>query len=139
MINISRKEFSESFLRHYNFYKLTSGYEKPRRLILFYSVECGLKSLLLQNIGKNSYYDLLHYEGMDGLNKSGHDLKFMLKKLGVQVKFPLRDINLNNGSKEEVKKFNELWRYGLSNTNVHDEKNAEEVLLNIANWINEQI
>ena len=48
-INITRREFQDSYRRHYKMYKETTGNEKSRRLLLFYSVECGLKSLLMKD------------------------------------------------------------------------------------------
>ena len=62
-INITRSEFQRSFRNHYTMYQ-KSGTNMPyhsRLLILFYSVECGLKSLILKNIGKNTYEDLKDY------------------------------------------------------------------------------
>ena len=35
------------------------GSEKSRRLLLFYSVECGLKSLLMKDLGKNTYEEFV--------------------------------------------------------------------------------
>ena len=49
-INITRREFQDSYRRHYKMYKESAGNDKSRRLILFYSVECGLKSLLMKDM-----------------------------------------------------------------------------------------
>ena len=53
-INITRSEFQRSFKNHYTLYKET-GTDIPyhsRLLMLFYSVECGLKGFILKKIGK---------------------------------------------------------------------------------------
>ena len=76
-INITRSEFQRSFRNHYTMYQ-KSGTNMPyhsRLLILFYSVECGLKSLILKNIGKNTYEDLKFYYERNGKKAPGHDLK----------------------------------------------------------------
>lgn len=67
-INITRSEFQRSFKNHYGMYKNT-GTDMPyhsRLLMLFYSVECGLKSLILKKIGKNTYEDLKFYYEING-------------------------------------------------------------------------
>lgn len=51
-INVTRREFQDSYHRHYKMYKETTGNEKSRRLLLFYSVECGLKSLYKSDVEK---------------------------------------------------------------------------------------
>lgn len=91
-INITRMEFQRSFKNHYNMYK-KAGVDMPYRsrlLMLFYSVECGLKSLILKNIGKNTYEDLKSYYEINGKKAPGHDLKAMTKEVGIETRFPLK-------------------------------------------------
>ena len=57
-INVTRKEFSESFREHYLLYRYivnSSISPKSRRLLLFYSVECGLKALIMKTYAINTY------------------------------------------------------------------------------------
>lgn len=65
-----------------------------RLLMLFYSVECGLKSLILKKIGKNTYEDLKFYYEINGKKVPGHDLKAMTKEVGIETRFPLKKIQL---------------------------------------------
>lgn len=64
-LNVTRREFQNSFRSHYSYYKQSgsycSGNEKTRRLILFYAVECGLKCLIMKNTHSNSYEELVRY------------------------------------------------------------------------------
>lgn len=95
-INITRSEFQRSFKNHYGMYKKT-GTDMPYRsrlLMLFYSVECGLKSLILKNIGKNTYEELKSYYTINGKKAPGHDLKAMTKEVGIETKFPLKGFSL---------------------------------------------
>ncbi len=38
-INVKRREFQDSYRRHYKMYRETTGNDKSRRLLLFYSRE----------------------------------------------------------------------------------------------------
>ena len=84
MIPVTRREFRDGFKTHYNCYKGIQGYDKSRRLLLFYSVECGLKCLLLKRVQKNTYAELLACDGMDTLKDDGHNLKKLLEKTGCR-------------------------------------------------------
>ncbi len=79
-LNVTRREFSDSYRRHYRLYKNTIGDSKTRRLILFYSVECGLKSLIMKNTGNDTYEKLEKYcKGHGKGELVGHNIKEMLK------------------------------------------------------------
>lgn len=58
-INVTRREFQDSYRRHYKMYRETVGNDKSRKLILFYSVECGLKSLLMKELGNHTYEEFM--------------------------------------------------------------------------------
>ena len=83
-INVTRREFQDSYRRHFKMYKETAGNDKTRRLILFYSVECGLKSLLMKDLGKDTYEEFSEWLGCDELDLTAFDLEdmnFRLKKV----------------------------------------------------------
>lgn len=59
-INITRSEFQRSFKNHYTVYKET-GTDIPYRsrlLMLFYSVECGLKGFILKRSGNRVLFSI---------------------------------------------------------------------------------
>lgn len=140
-INITRSEFQRSFKNHYGMYKNT-GTDMPyhsRLLMLFYSVECGLKSLILKKIGKNTYEDLKFYYEINGKKVPGHDLKAMTKEVGIETRFPLKKIQLKGGGFILSGKYNELWRYGAHIENEEEEQREEKTLVQIAEWLLQRI
>lgn len=141
-INITRREFQESCKYHYQLYKKTENGISPRtkRLILFYSVECGLKSLIMKNIGKNTYEELKTFSEENGKGIHGHDLKAMTKEVGIEHEYPLKKIRLANGGGDVLpKRYNELWRYGASIVDESEEIREEETLVKIAEWIGKRL
>ena len=140
-INITRSEFQQSFKNHYSMYKKT-GTDMPYRsrlLMLFYSVECGLKSLILKKIGKNTYEDLKSYYEINGRKSPGHDLKAMTKEVGIETRFPLKKIQLKDGGFILPGKYNELWRYGAHIEDEDEEQSEEKTLVRIAEWLLQRI
>lgn len=134
-INITRREFQDSYRRHYKMYKETTGNEKSRRLLLFYSVECGLKSLLMKDLGKNTSEEFVKCCGSEKKELTGHDIRAMLKKLNPHNSYCLRNIHLKRGGYVSPDKFNELWRYGAALEDKDEEEKAEKTLMKIAEWI----
>lgn len=140
-INITRSEFRKSFQNHYTMYQNTEDGmpERTRRLILFYAVECGLKSLILKNIGKNTYQEMQEYYALCGKKMHGHDLKEMTREVGIETAYPLKSIQLEGSRKIKPKQYNELWRYGAATQDEAEERREEKTLLRIADWIRQRI
>lgn len=136
-INVTRREFQDSYRSHYKHYKNSSeGSDKSRRLILFYAVECGLKGLIMKSIGKNTYEELeLYCSNNCKKELAGHNIKAMLKEVNPRNEFVLKNITLKSGSSVQPAKFNELWRYGAAIENTEEEEKAEKTLAKIAEWI----
>lgn len=134
-IDITRREFQDSYRRHYKIYKETTGDSKSRRLLLFYSVECGLKSLLMKDLGNNTYEEFVQCCGNEKKELTGHNIRAMLKKLNPQNSYCLKNIRLKRGGYAPPEKFNELWRYGAALEAVDEEEKAEKTLVKIAEWI----
>lgn len=136
-LNVTRKEFQDSYRRHYKLYQSTHVSDKTRRLVLFYSVECGLKSLLMKEKGKNTYEE---FESCSDRSLIGHDIKAMLKEVNPRNEFVLKNISLDKGGGSvPPKKFNELWRYGATVADVEEEEKAEKILVKIAEWIQSRL
>lgn len=109
---------------------------------MFYSVECGLKSLIMKETGNNTYEELENYckYNIGKQNLSGHDIKAMLKEVNPNNEYVLKNIRLKNGGGSvPPKKFNELWRYGVEVEDEEEEKKAEKTLVKIADWINTRL
>lgn len=134
-INITRREFQDSYRRHFKMYKETSSNDRSRRLILFYSVECGLKSLLMKDLGNNTYEEFAECCGNEKKQLTGHNISAMLKNLNPQNNYSLRNIRLKRGGCAPPEKFNELWRYGAATEDENEEIKAEKTLAKIAEWI----
>ncbi len=90
-IDITRNEFRKSYKEHYRLYQEGNSEVSPasRKLLLFYAVECGLKSLILKQIGKEHYSDLKQYSQNNGKHIEGHDVKAMILELDDRQQFIL--------------------------------------------------
>lgn len=140
-INVTRREFQVSYRNHYLLYKTVgpSVSPKSRRLLLFYSVECGLKSLIMKNIGKNTYEELRMYSEEQGKHIHGHDLKTMMQEIGIEHKYPLKRICLAKEGQCAPERYNELWRYGAGVEDAEEEVKAEKILEKVAEWIGQRL
>lgn len=142
-INVKRREYQESFKKHYKVYRSTEFLKEnnTRRLILFYSVECGLKCLILKKTGKNTYEELCEYARISNKREiCGHNIKAMLKELDLTFTLKSIKLNKNVGAKQIApKEYNQLWRYGIQTKNERDEQQVEEVLNKIAEMIRTKI
>ena len=136
-LNVTRREFQDSYRRHYKLYQNTNVSDKSRRLVLFYSVECGLKSLIMKETGNDTYKELESYCEISGkYNITGHDIKAMLKEVNPRNEFALKNISLEKGGGSvPPMRSNELWRYGAAVADIEEEEKAEKVLVKIADWI----
>lgn len=138
-INVKRREFQDGYRRHYKMYKETTGNSKSRRLLLFYSVECGLKSLLMKDLGNNTYEEFVQCCGREKKDLTGHNISAMLKKLNPHSSYCLRNIHLKRGGCVPPEKFNELWRYGAETEDGDEEEKVEKTLARIAEWIHTKL
>jgi hypothetical protein len=109
-------------------------------LLLFYAVECGLKSVWLKRNQRHQKKSKTQDNSL--LFKYGHsldlwvkELKISAKEVGVPPNFHLdgdRSIILDIGKAHQV------WRYGIK-IKAEDEQKVVEWLQNICNWIKENI
>ena len=138
-IKVKRREFQDSYRRQYKIYKENTGNSKSRRLLLFYSVECGLKSLLMKDLGNNTYEEFVQCCGREKKDLTGHNISAMLKKLNPHSSYCLRNIHLKRGGCVPPEKFNELWRYGAETEDGDEEEKVEKTLARIAEWIHTKL
>lgn len=87
------------------------GRKSPHRLLMFYAVECGLKAVWLKRQRRSLFEH-------DDIQQTGHDLRQILKSLGVGAALGLPKVvqlkPLSNGSerKGDISILHQAWRYG---------------------------
>jgi hypothetical protein len=116
---------------------LGSTRNNPHRLLLFYAVECGLKAVWLKRQNR-SLFD------QDDIDKTGHDLKQVLKDLNVGAElFQLPQelvlpSVLQNGAlqprKGGISILHQAWRYGGRCVTPAD-NDCERQLEQVLTWI----
>ncbi len=89
--------------------------KNPQRLLRFYAVECGLKAIWLKRRSRTLF-------NADDVSQTGHDLRKILKDLGVgqnlllPTKFELSDVEDNGISRprrfDKIGDLHQVWRYG---------------------------
>lgn len=111
------------------------------RLLLFYSIECGLKAAWLKNKGKNLFES-------EDISQTGHNLNQLLKDLRIKQTLP---IGLSMGPVQDHRRnpiprngdidvLHQVWRYGgaLMNPPVSDSE-MEQSLEKIQAWIEKEL
>ncbi len=144
MILADKRDYKNSYNKHYIAYQLlkkNNDSVRSRCLLLIYSVECGLKGLLLQKWKEGSAKPILDHEE-DDRNKliKSHDIKKILKALGrVDYEFPL--FKTNHGDVVNTANYHQFCRYGIKARDRDEAKTKkyEEILSDIAEWIGEEI
>lgn len=140
MIDVSKQEFEASFKKHFGVYNNGNCTNNSRRLLLFYAVECGLKSLIMKK-EKAFMFSKLSQEA----KSCKHNLKALLKLLDQEENYRNLKAIRTSHKKEEVTcgHYNEFWRYGVG-CSEEDLKNGtedliEQELVKIAKWIEANI
>lgn len=143
MLLADKRDYRRGYEKHYQLYKrlkCENADVNSRRLLLVYSVECGLKYKLLENWNVENPQKIL--DGNDKKKRdilTSHNLEKILKELGQQgnFKFPqLETVHKNIVSSES---YHQLYRYCIiTRKNQFDnEKKMEDSLYSIACWIKE--
>jgi hypothetical protein len=120
------------------------------RLLLFYAIECGLKSVLMK---RKSVTCTNH---CDEIGEAQHDINKLLDLLGAgnQLKLPsqlnmapIKDKSSKDERKLESGKINQMWRYGgkieetadRDGTLIKDDTDLEQYLIKISDWIKQEL
>jgi hypothetical protein len=114
----------------------SKGTSMTHKLVLFYCVECGLKSIYLHWNGLQST-DQLDNE----TEKFGHNLREWAKKLHLSAELigGLDNLRLNkNDIQYSAEYAHQIWRYGIR-VRSEDEKCLVDGLINMKDWIKDQI
>lgn len=143
MILADKRDYKQGYRKHYITYKhlqCENADINSRRLLLVYSVECGLKYLLLDKWHEENPQNIL--QGDDEKRKNvlkTHNLEKILKELGQQGVFKFPQLLTIHNDCVTVENYHQLYRYCIrtkeKDRNV--ESVYEEELKKIANWIEE--
>ena len=143
MIVADKRDYRKGYKKHYELYKRLKNENSDvnsRRLLLIYSVECGLKYKLLVQWREENPRRIL--EGVDEKKKTilkSHNLEKILKELGQQGIFRFPQLESIHKDSVPTEAYHQLYRYCI-NLNERDrdkEEKLEETLKDVACWIGE--
>lgn len=141
-IAFTYRELRRASEDNYKIFNTATIRTNAHRLLLFYSVECGLKAVYL----KNRRLDILS-EGHTVPAKSkilSHDINHLLEELKVGKNlhllptFQLSNVKIGNNvtiRQSESFHLNQVWRYGGQLIAPSDDKMFEMKLKEIVSWI----
>ena len=141
MLKASQRHYKKAYRSNYQAYDALKHDDKsyyPRMLLLNYSIESGLKYLLMKKYGidnpqrifENDYYKSLFIS---------HHCKKMLKELNKAELWTLTEFNTDNVEVVTSSNCHEYYRYNLSaknnNKDLQKERDYEDKLLIIVEWL----
>lgn len=135
-LHVGVSELRQAFHTHRGAADKTQGISS--HLLLFYAVECGLKSIYLREKKLRTTEQI---PDPTLLSKDGHNLDRWVKELKISAsqvgKTP--DFHLaTGGAILNIEKTHQAWRYGIR-IKSEDEKILVEWLNSICNWIKENM
>ena len=132
-LTANKKDYRNAFTKHLhtlNNWKDT-GSKCSKRLILVYSVECGLKYLLLSKKKVNTASELSDEHVKETI--FSHDLQELLKLINWSESF--RNFETNHNDVVTCRSFHEFCRYSIGAKNIANviafEQKLEHILKNI--------
>lgn len=143
MLIADKKDYRRGYKKHYGLYKRLhkeNADANSRRLLLAYSVECGLKYMLLDRWHEEN--PQMIFDGTDEKKKSilkSHNLEKILKELGQQGNFKFFQLKTIHKDAVSSETYHQLYRYCIRLQEEDQNKEAcfEETLKSIACWIDE--
>jgi hypothetical protein len=148
MVHASRNNLTQAFHRHHSAVQLTR--DTCSYLLLFYAVECGLKSIWLK---RKNLTGTDRIQNQTLLSKDGHNFAVWIKEIrlpksvvgalfdskGNPLPVPTPTFRLA-GDKAHLNtdKAHQVWRYGIP-VNSEDQKALVEWLEKVCTWIKENI
>ena len=141
MLVADKKDYRRGYKKHYQLYKrLREGNSNvnSRRLLLIYSVECGLKYMLLDKWNEENPKNIL--DSNDSRKKdilTSHNLEKILKELGQQGNFRFPQLATVHKNVVVAETYHQLYRYCIRTQEKQQDKEEkmEETLNNVACWI----
>lgn len=145
MLIADKRDYRNGYKKHFESYKKMKSNNSDvssRRLLLIYSVECGLKYMLLDKWHEESLESIL--ESPDEKKKKilkSHNLEKLLKELGQQGNFKFPQLETIHKNPVVPEAYHQLYRYCIRTTEKQQdkEKDVEESLKNVACWIEERM
>lgn len=102
--------------------------DNARRMLLFYSVECGAKYQYMKDNGYKLYNNV-----PDKYRNNMHDIKELLKNIGICGKCKFPTVISKYGDEISSGAYQEMWRYGIAiRTEDRDKINLIEENMNMA-------
>ena len=143
MIIADKRDYKKGYKKHFASYQRLRSDNcdiNSRRLLLIYSVECGLKYMLLDKWHEENPKTIL--EGTDEKRKDiikSHNLEKILKELGQQGNFKFPQIKTVHRDVVVTETYHQLYRYSIRTQEDErsKEEGLEETLKSIAVWIEE--
>ena len=145
MLIADKKDYRRGYKKHYQLYKRLheeNSDVNSRRLLLVYSVECGLKYMLLDKWNEENPKNI--FDSNDDRKKyilKSHNLEKILKELGQQGNFKFPQLETVHKSSVVPETYHQLYRYCIRTKEEQQniEKNVEETLNSVACWIEERM
>lgn len=148
MVLADKRDYKTGYRKHYHTYQLLNsqnGAILSKRLLLVYSVECGLKYQLLKKwevASSEEIREILSDKNHPKHTILGtHNLRKILKELGQEGEFHFPEMATVHKDKISIEEYHQMQRYGIQadDRDIKKEKQLEEVLQKIAVWIEEEI
>lgn len=148
MILADQRDYKRGYKKHYYTYQLLNSQNSStlsKRLLLVYSVECGLKYKLLENWdirSSNEIREILTDQNHPRHKILGtHNLRKLIKELGQEGQFDFPQMKTNHKDHVSAEEYHQMKRYGINadDRDTKKEDKFEEVLQKIADWIQEGI
>ena len=142
-----KKAFSKNKKAFESLYK-SGAFKRSRCLLLTYSVECGLKYLLLKQWGVFDYYEIRNIMSDSSVMHhnvlKSHNLEKLLKSLNQvgSFRFPTC-LHTSKNEAVNAENYHQYCRYMItsySHKNLEKvEEDFEKTLLDISKWLDERI
>lgn len=148
MILADKRDYKTGYRKHYYTYRFLdsqNGAILSKRLLLVYSVECGLKYKLLEKwevVTSEEIREILSDKNHPKHTILGtHNLRKILKELGQEGEFHFPEMATVHKDKISIDEYHQMQRYGIQadDRDMTKEKQMEEVLQQIADWIEEEM
>ena len=143
MLIADKRDYRRGYEKHYQSYKRLKSENadiNSRRLLLVYSVECGLKYKLLDKWNEENPQIIL--EGTDNKNikiLKSHNMEKILKELGQQGNFKFIQLKTVHKDVVDTENYHQFYRYCIKTKDkqLYKEEKIEDSLNDIACWIGE--
>ncbi len=142
MILADKRDYKYGYQKHlaaYRYLNESNHTTRSRCLLLVYSVECGLKCLLLTKWREDSPKQILADKNDKRYSIiTSHNLLELLKELG-QTRFRFPQITTIHKDIVSAGEYHQLCRYGVKVRECDKIGQYEQVLNDIIEWIGEEI